>query len=61
MSIVDRAVCIHLSDPDRQGLHWNPDIDSDCTYMCDNRLCIWLASSPYVFRKISDFIVHWAV
>ena len=58
-----RAVSIHPRDRDRQGLHWNfePGVDSDCTYMKDNRLCMGLASSPYVFSKISDLIVRCAI
>ena len=58
-----RAVSIHPRDRDRQGLHWDfdPRKGSDCTYMKDNRLCMGLASSPYVFSKISDFIVRCAI
>ena len=58
-----RAVSIHPRDRDRQGLHWNfdPTEGSNCTYMKDNRLCMGLASSPYVFSKISDFVVRCAV
>ena len=57
-----RAVSIHPRDRDRQGLHWDfdPARGSNCTYMKDNRLCMGLASSPYVFSKISDFIVRCA-
>ena len=30
-------------------------------YQCDNTLCMGLAYNPYVFSKLSDFIVHCAV
>ena len=58
-----RAIAIHPRDRDRQGLHWDFDpLDpSACTYMKDNRLCMGLSSSPYVFSKISDFVVRCAV
>ena len=50
------AICIHPRDWERQGLRWNFDSDSDTgdTYMKDNRLCLGLSSSHYVFSKISD-------
>ena len=47
-----RAVSIHPED------HWEFDSDSSCTYMHDNMLCRGLASRPYIFSKISDFIVR---
>ena len=58
-----RAVCIHPADRDRQGLHWDFDNTEvpHCTYLEDNRLCMGLSSSPYVFSKISDLIVRCAV
>ena len=65
MSTIDikdayRAVSIHPRDRERQGLHWVFQ-GRDCTYMRDNRLCMGLSSSPYVFSKISDFIVRCAM
>lgn len=58
-----RAVSIHPRDRDRQGLHWDfdPEKGSGCTYMKDNRLCMGLSSSPYVFSKISDLVVRCAI
>lgn len=58
-----RAVSINPRDRERQGLHWDfdPDSSSGCTYMKDNRLCMGISSSPYVFSKISDFIVRCAI
>ena len=65
MSTIDikdayRAVSIHPRDRERQGLHWIFR-GKECTYMKDNRLCMGLSSSPYVFSKISDFIVRCAI
>lgn len=51
-----RAVNIHPSCRIRQGLAW--DFGEGIVYMQDNRLCMGLSSSPYVFSKISDFIVR---
>ena len=58
-----RAICIHPRDRGRQGLHWDfpPEKGDGCTYMEDNRLCMGLSSSPYVFSKVSDFVVRCAV
>ena len=50
-----RSVNIHPSDRYRQGLIWNFG-DGD-VFLEDNRLCMGLSSSPYIFSKISDFIV----
>lgn len=51
-----RAVNIHPKCRERQGLAW--DFGSGLVYLRDNRLCMGLSSSPYVFSKISDFIVR---
>ena len=64
MSTIDikdayRAVAIHPRDRERQGLHWIFG-GRECTYMKDNRLCMGLSSSPYVFSKLSDFITRCA-
>ena len=55
-----RAVSIHPRDRERQGLHWAFN-QGCCTYMEDNRLCMGLSSSPYVFSKLSDFVVRCAI
>lgn len=54
-----RAVSIHPRDRDRQGIFW--DFGDDPVFLRDNRLCMGLSSSPYVFSKLSDFIVRCAV
>ena len=51
-----RAVNIHPDSRDRQGLAW--DFGDGIIFMRDNRLCMGLSSSPYVFSKISDFVVR---
>ena len=51
-----RAVNIHPLCRDRQGLTW--DFGNGVVNLRDNRLCMGLSSSPYVFAKISDFIVR---
>ena len=55
-----RAVQIHPGDRDRQGLKWRFKGDGEFTYMVDNRLCMGLSSSPFIFSRISDFIVRCA-
>ena len=58
-----RAVAIHPSDIQKQGLVWdfNGKLGPDSIYMVDNRLCMGLSSSPYIFSKLSDFITRCAV
>ena len=51
-----RAVNIHPACRERQGLSW--DFGDGPVYMQDNRLCMGLSSSPFVFSKLSDFIVR---
>ena len=51
-----RAVHIHPTCRNRQGLSW--DFGEGLIYLRDNRLCMGLSSSPFVFSKISDFIVR---
>ena len=51
-----RAVSTHPDCRERQGLAW--DFGEGLTYLRDNRLCMGLSSSPYVFSKISDFVLR---
>ena len=51
-----RAVNTHPDSRARQGLRW--DFGDGVVCMRDNRLCMGLSSSPYVFSKISDFVVR---
>ena len=51
-----RAVNIHPDSRIRQGLAW--DFGAGICFLRDNRLCMGLSSSPFVFSKISDFIVR---
>ncbi len=51
-----RAVNIHPTSRIRQGLAW--DFGDGTVYLRDNRLCMGLSSSPYVFSKLSDFVVR---
>ena len=51
-----RAINTHPDSRERQGLAW--DFGDGKVFMRDNRLCMGLSSSPYVFSKISDFIVR---
>jgi hypothetical protein len=51
-----RAVNIHPDSRSHQELSW--DFGKGSVFLHDNRLCMGLSSSPYVFSKISDFIVH---
>lgn len=53
-----RAVQIHPGDRDRQGLKWQFEGEGFVTYMVDNRLCMGLSSSPFIFSRISDFVVR---
>lgn len=62
MSVVDvsdayRAVSIHPDSSKRQGLSWQFG-EGSVTFLRDNRLCMGLSSSPFVFSKLSDFIVR---
>ena len=61
MSVVDisyayRAVSIQPSSTCRQGLSRQFTMGVT-TYLKNNRLCMGLSSTPFVFSKISDFIV----
>lgn len=51
-----RAVHIHPTSSIRQGLSWS--FKEETTYMRDNRLCMGLGSSPYVFSMLSELIVR---
>ena len=51
-----RALNIHPSSACRQGLYWQFD-KNVTTFLRDNRLCMGLRSSPFVFSKLLDFIV----
>ena len=51
-----RAVNTHPDSRERQGLAW--DFGDGTIFMRDNRLCMGLSSSPFVFSKISDFVVR---
>ena len=51
-----RAVNTHPDSRIRQGLAW--DFGAGTCYMRDNRLCMGLSSSPFVFSKISDLVVR---
>ena len=53
-----RAVNTDVDSRQFQGLSW--DMDGDRIYMTDNRLSMGLSSSPFVFSKISNFIVRCA-
>ena len=51
-----RAVNTHPDSRVRQGLSW--DFGEGIVFLRDNRLCMGLSSSPYVFSKISDMVVR---
>ena len=51
-----RAINIHPVCRERQGLSW--DFSEGVVYLRDNRLCMGLSSSPFVFSKVSDFVVR---
>ena len=53
-----RAVSVHSSNIHYQGLVWN--FLGENVYLLDTRLCMGLASSPYRFQRISNFIVRCA-
>ena len=54
-----RSVANHPTDRCRQGLRW--DFGEGPKLLYDNRLCMGLSSSPYIFTKVSDFITRCAV
>lgn len=61
MSSVDisaayRSVPIHPEDWDHQGIEWQCDGHSQ--YYKDTRLCFGVRCAPYIFTKISSFIVR---
>lgn len=51
-----RSLNTHPSCRERQGLVW--DFGKGKVYLRDNRLCMGLSSSPFVFSKVSDFVVR---
>ena len=51
-----RAIHTDPSSRKKQGLSW--DLGQGTVYLRDNRLCMGLASAPYVFNRISDFVVR---
>ena len=51
-----RAISIYPTCRERQGLAW--DFGSGTVFLRDNRLCMGLSSSPYIFSKVSDFVVR---
>ena len=54
-----QAVAIHPSNRTRQGLIWDFGAGSGGpTYMVDNRLCMGLSSSLYIFQKIPDLVIR---
>ncbi len=54
-----RAVHIHPSSRPFQGIKWE-FTEGVTTYMVDNRMCMGLSSSPYIFTRISNFVVRCA-
>jgi hypothetical protein len=52
-----RAISIHGDSANRMGLSWE-FTPGEVTYLRDNRLCMGLSSSPYVFSKVSDLVVR---
>ena len=46
---VYRALSIHPKDRQRQGLSWKFENSTNITYLRDNRLCMGLASAPFIF------------
>ena len=56
-----RAVSIHLADCPKQGIKWRFGGAEEYSYMIDNRLCMGLSSSPFIFSKILDFVVRCAL
>ena len=53
-----RAVSIHPDDRVRQGLWGQVKANGEYRYFYDNRRCMGLASSPYIFSRISNFVVR---
>ena len=51
-----RAIFIHPSDRPRQGILW--DFGDGPQFYLDNHLSMGLSSSPYIFSKISDFVIR---
>ena len=50
------AVNIHPAWRERKGLSW--DFREGVVNRRDNHLCMGLSSSPFMFSKISDFVVR---
>ena len=48
------AVQIHPVDRPKEGLAW--DLGAGIKFYLDNRLSMGLASSPYIFTRVSNFI-----
>lgn len=55
-----RAVQIHPDHRTLQGLRWLFNGNTSETYLMDGRLCMGLSSSPYIFTRLSNFIVRCA-
>ena len=51
-----RAIHTTVESRTRQGLAW--DFGEGKVFLKDNRLCMGLASAPFVFNRISDFVVR---
>ena len=51
-----RSISTDVESSSRQGLSW--EVNGITTYYRDNRLSMGLSSSPYIFSKVSDFIVR---
>ena len=52
------TVHIYLPHHTHQGLKWWFKGDTEPTYIRYTRLCVGLSSSPYIFSRISDFVVR---
>ena len=51
-----RAVSIHPCDREHQGIVW--DSGQGLEMLIDNRICMGLSWSPYIFTMFSNFIVR---
>ena len=56
---LDSTVSIHSNDIKTQGLIWN--FSGKDVYLADHRLCMGISSSPYIFQRISNCVVHFAL
>ena len=55
------AFSIHPEDRQRTGIKWAFSAEEKESYMVDTHLCMGQSSSPFVFSKISDFVVRCAL